>query len=335
MDPMSLNDPAKVTALPRVSRLRWIGRFAMRVISILFTNPLKRHKRFRVEDGRPIERFFRAIIYRLALVPVLLVLFLVAIVIAATHPGRPLSAADPRALGIYYDTVNFVADDGTVLEGWLVPAVDAKRVLKEGEATVAKKRPSVVLVHDFAASRQEMLPMIPPLHERGFVVLAVSLRGNGSLSGQAQTFGLNESLDVKAAIDALRARPYVDPARIAVIGVGTGANAALLAARKDPSIAALVVSDPIDGFAQAFNRRVGHEHAWLPFFQPLARLTFQVMYRVDAEDLDMKVNASVFNSRPVLRVDERSKIMQPGTMRNVEHFLMARLGVRDALAGAR
>src|SRR5262249_29813903 len=144
--------------------------------------------------------------------------------------------------GVYYDPVNFLSDDGARLEGWLVPVVDAKKVLEEKDQIIGKRYPAVVLVHDFAGSRQQLLPMVQPLHNAGFVVLAMNLRGTTQSAREAQTFGIKEAMDVKAAVDMLRRRLFVDPAKIAVVGIGTGANAAMIAGRNDPSIAALVLS---------------------------------------------------------------------------------------------
>ena len=45
-----------------------------------------------------------------------------------------------------------------------------------------------------------MLPLFKPLHQHGFVVLAVAMRGAGD-NAAGQTLGLNEALDVKAAVE--------------------------------------------------------------------------------------------------------------------------------------
>src|SRR4051794_26042747 len=105
--------------------LRLFGRFWV-------TSPWKKHRSFRNEEGTRLQRLARWVMYRLAFAPLLLVAFLAAIIIAATHPGRGgSSGADPLSFGVYYDPVNFLAEDGARLEGWLVPVIDAKRVLEE------------------------------------------------------------------------------------------------------------------------------------------------------------------------------------------------------------
>lgn len=305
----------------RKKRLEWIGRILKMVGKLLFAHPFRQKPQFRNEEGSRLNRFFRAVTYRLAFVPVIGVAFLTALVFAATHPGRNDHGPDPSSYGIHYDPVNLVAEDGARLDAWLIPVLDAKRVLEQGDAVMGKRYPAVVLVHDFSASRQQVLPMINPLHNAGFVVLAINLRGAASLSGTAQTFGIREARDIKAAVEMLRRRSFVDPDRIAVVGVGTGANAALIAGRDDPGIAALVLAAPIDGFDNAFSERIGHHHRWLPPLKPLFRWTFQTMYGVDADELNLARFERTLASRPVLKTDGRYGLMEPESIRGVRTFL--------------
>src|SRR5260370_1169386 len=82
--------------------------------------------------------------------------------------------------------------------------LDARRVLDQKEKWIAEKFPAVILAHDYGASRQQMLPLVAPVHQAGFVVLVLQLRGS-ALGGQAgSTFGLKESGDVKAGVNLLR-----------------------------------------------------------------------------------------------------------------------------------
>jgi pimeloyl-ACP methyl ester carboxylesterase len=322
MDPTFVYDAPKAKPKRRRKPVGWVIaalRFFLRVLTL---NPFGLGRNFRVEDGTPAQRFIRGLIYRLAFVPVVLVMFVIAIVLAATHPKRLASNGDPLSAGIYYDPVNLVADDGARLEGWLVPVMDAKKVLEERELVLNRRQPAVILVHDVSATRQQLLPLVAPLHESGFIVLALNLRGAGSFSRDAQTFGVKEALDVKAAVEMLRRRAFVDPSKIAVIGVGTGANAALIAAKHDPALPALVLADPVDGFDQAFANRIGANHKWLPPLRPLFKWTFQIMYGVDVRELDMANYTSMMQSRPVLVTDARSGLMLPANVRGIQAFLL-------------
>jgi len=309
-------------AKPRQGRFSFLWRILKRIGRLLLANPFGRNRgSFRNEEGTKLSRFVRGFTYRLAFVPVLLVMFITAIILAATHPGRSGQGADPLSFGVYYDPVNFLADDGARLEGWLVPVLDAKRVLEEKDLVVGRHYPAVVLVHDFAGSREQMLPLVQPMHDAGFVVLVINLRGSSSLTGEAQTFGIRESLDVKAAVDMLRRRSFVDPGKIALIGVGTGANACLIAASKYPAIPAMVLSEPVSSFDPAFAERVGADHKWYPPLKNLFRWTFQVMYGVDCGDLDMANYGAQLSQRNVLMTDTRQRLMEPSQLKGVKRFL--------------
>jgi pimeloyl-ACP methyl ester carboxylesterase len=329
MNPMFMEETEAAGAKAKKRRFRfqwgWILRGAKFVGRIFFTNIFRPNRaRLRVEDGTPVQRFIRGLLYRLAFVPVVLVLFVIALVFAVTHPPHLPPETDPLVQGVYYDPVNFLSEDGTRLEGWLVPVYDAKRVLEDKERTLHKKYPAIVLVHDYLGTRQQMMPLIPQLHDAGLVILVVGLRGTGSSSGAGQTFGLKESMDVRAAVDLLRRRSYVDPAKVSVMGLGTGANAAILAAQQDPNIAGLIVDRPVDGFDTAMMGRLGQDQQWLGVLMPLFKWTFEAMYHVDADELQVvSTFTSVASSRPTLRFASTGTCepYQPENADGIAHFL--------------
>jgi pimeloyl-ACP methyl ester carboxylesterase len=331
MDPTFIHD-APGQAKPVRRKFAWLWRLLRICVRILFFSPFAHKGNFRNEEGTRLGRIFHGITYRLAFVPIILVMFLISLVFAATHPGQSGGTTDPLTFGVYYDPVNFLSEDGARLEGWLVPVIDAKRVLEEKDAVIGKKYPAVVLVHDFAASRQQLLPLVKPLHDAGFVVLAINLRGASASSTQAQTFGIKEAMDVKAGVEMLRRRAFVEPGKIAVIGIGTGANATCIAARNDPGIAAVVLSAPVNGFDQAFANRIGSDHHWLPPLRPLFRWTFQVMNGVDISELDLTNFNEVLQSRHVLMTDGRQGLMSPSSIRGVQQFLHKHLDGAVAMA---
>ena len=312
---------------PRFEWLRKIGRF---IVRLLTASPFGKPKQFRNEEGTRVSRLVRGLTYRLAFVPILLVGFLAALVFGATHPGRDAGASDPIKIGVYFDTVHFVAEDGARLEGWLIPVMDAKRVIAEREQALNKRYPAVVLVHDFAGSRDQLMHLAEPLHKAGFVVLAMNLRGASASSTDAQTFGIREAMDVKAAVDMLRRRPYVDGGRIGLVGIGTGANAALIAARDDAAIGALVLAAPIDGFDRALASRIGEQHKWLPYMQSLLRWTFQVVYGVETSELDLRNYATTMTSRRVLMTDGRPGLLDPSAAKAVPRFMTNHLNSQVA-----
>jgi pimeloyl-ACP methyl ester carboxylesterase len=322
--------------------IRLLGTTLWRILKLatrlLMYDPLHSIRGFRVEEGTPTSRFFRALMYRLAFVPILVALSACAIVWVATHPRAVTAEVDPATLGIYYDTVNFVGHDKTRLEAWLVPVLDARLVLQEQDKILRKKHPAIVLVHDFGQRREQMLPLIRPLHDAGYVVLALNLRGGGLRATRGETFGLAEAGDVRAAVELLRRRQFVDPNRVAVVGCGTGGNAALLAACSDPQISAIVVDRPVRDSFELVQNRLMPQSALLRWLSPLCKWTFEISYGVDAEEIATAAARKQVAARSLLLMeapDGSADISDTRLIERVTKFLAASLGGTDAVAGAK
>jgi len=123
--------------------------------------------------------------------------------------------------------VSFRTLDGVTVSGLL------------GAARETRAAPGVVLVHDLDGQKQTWVtqsPLFVALMERGYAALAVDLRGFGQtlLPGGRQVVTLadldSSYLDVRAALDWMANRPEVDPARLAVVGSGSGGNIAYVSA---------------------------------------------------------------------------------------------------------
>jgi pimeloyl-ACP methyl ester carboxylesterase len=278
----------------------------------------------------------RGLFYRLALMPVLLALVIGALVYTGTHPPHVPTVSDPAMYGIYFDPVTFLSADGTRLEAWLVPLFDARKINEEKEKAFKKRQPAVVLVHDYGSSRAQLLPLIRPLHDAGMVVLAIGLRGcGGSGAGAANTFGLNESQDIIAGVEMLRRRQFIDGERIAVIGIGTGATAALLAAKQDPAIAALVIEDPVDSADFVISTRIGPRQPWLHWMQPLCKWAFEIAYHVDTDELNIDRYKELMQQRPVHMIDGDSgspACVRPPSVEQIKYFLSKHLAEKPAVA---
>jgi len=331
MNPNFALESAAAAKKARKSRFEWLWRIFRFIGRLLTATPFGKSKQFRNEDGSRLARLVRGLTYRLAFVPILLVMFLSALIFGATHPGRDANASMPIKVGVYYDPVNFVAEDGVRLEGWLIPVIDAKKVIAEREQVLNKRYPAVVLVHDFAGSRDQLAHLAEPLHKAGFIVLAMNMRGAASASTDAQTFGIREAMDVKAAVEMLRRRSSVDAGRIGLIGLGTGANACMIAARDDAGLNTLVLSAPVEGFDQALANRLGNDDRWLPYMKPLLRWTFQVMYGVEASELDLKNYAKMLEDRHVHMTDGRAGLLEPSAIKGVQGFLVNHLNPQVAV----
>ena len=301
------------------------------VVRLLTSSPVKVGRRGEIENRPPFaQRFVRGLAYRALFLPVLVALSTMTLVFTGTHPTMVFSATDPATYGVYYDPVAFDSQDGVRLEGWLAPVIDAKSIIEKKEKILRSKHPAVVLVHDFARPPQQVLPFFQPLHDDGLIVMAVGLRGTNASTFQTagQTFGLREAYDVTATVNALRADPFVDTTRVAILGVGSGANAAVLAAARDPHIKATVLIDPLDDADSILRQHIGPNHHALRWMQPLCKLTFEMAYRVDAEDMDVDRFPEVTRNRPCLRLDSKGDsefLTRPATQKKIRDFLCAQL----------
>jgi hypothetical protein len=271
----------------------------------LFTCDLLRHPLGRIEgDGRG-GRILRRIFYRTLCLPVVVILFSAAIVFSGTHPPATFdsSGQNPSSYGLYFETPEIVTDDYTVLSAWVLPKLDARRVLDDGEKSLTERCPAVLLVPDFTQPKQQLLPLAIALHKAGYIVMVIGTRGTESSSLVGVTFGLRESNDVRAALTALRKTPFVDSRRIAVFGLGTGATASLLAAQRDPTINALILDRPWHSFDEVLHQHFSPTKSWLHFMDPFCQWTFEIGYGVNASDVNLTHSMGQLQSRPVMRFD--------------------------------
>ncbi len=104
---------------------------------------------------------------------------------------------------------------------------------------VAERPAAVVLVHGFSGDRQIMSALARRITENGYAVLAIDVRGHGDNRNPFSPDQLG--LDIKAAIDYLRASDRVDGSRIVVMGHSMGAGATLDYATHDTSLKGAVM----------------------------------------------------------------------------------------------
>ncbi len=157
---------------------------------------------------------------------------LTALVVAAA------AAEGPRP-----QTVMLTASDGVKIVGdYYAPKADARPA------------PMVILLHMYRSNRHAFEPLIGPLHEAGFAVLAIDMRGHGDSATpelerrvrQRDTQIFEDMVrDVRAAYDFLAGRKdEVDRSRFAVVGASVGCSVALRYAAKDRSVDCVVCLSP-------------------------------------------------------------------------------------------
>jgi len=151
----------------------------------------------------------------------------------------------PASFELAYEDVAFPARDGVPLQGWWVPAQNA--------------RGSVVLVHGLNRSRIEMVRKVPFLHRSGWNALLFDLRRHGKSGGERRSLAFHERKDVLGGFDFARKR---QPGPAAVWGISFGGAASVLAAAEEPGIAGVVCDSSFRSLRDTARHHVAIARRW-------------------------------------------------------------------------
>jgi pimeloyl-ACP methyl ester carboxylesterase len=194
--------------------------------------------------------------------------------VTLSRPERKFCVETPAQFQLPFEDVTFPARGGDVrISGWYIPRDAATRAL--------------VLVHGKDGSRNRefhhhFIDFAAAMHDRGFAILMIDMRGHGQSDDAHFTFGLREQRDIEGAVDWLEARGF-KPGSIGLLGVSMGAASSMYATADDPDIGALVEDS---GYA-AIYPIIRHEWtrvSGLPsFFLPLTRIAGEVLLGFDLE----------------------------------------------------
>jgi len=154
-----------------------------------------------------------------------------------------------------YRTVHFTASDGVRLEGWYRPSSNGATVL---------------MLSGGGGNRRSALRHAEMLVRHGYGVLVYDPRGSGHSQGMINSYGWGWEKDAAAALDFLARRDDVEPGRVGVLGLSTGADIAIdIAARRD-DVEAVVA----DGSAA-----IGYEDIKAYTDSPLTRVPMWVLFK--------------------------------------------------------
>ena len=172
------------------------------------------------------------IAFLIIIIAAILVLLAFAAAKKLLSPPRKKGAWTPRDLGLRYQDIEVVADDGVKLRGWFIDV--------GGEDTI-------IAIHGYTSSRWDetyMKPVIHILARNGFNVLAFDFRAHGESEGEYTTLGVRELRDYRRIISWLR-NNYPDKAKkIGVIGYSMGGAVAIMLAATEDRIDAVVADSP-------------------------------------------------------------------------------------------
>lgn len=185
--------------------------------------------------------------------------------------------------------VRFPARDGRVgIDGWYLAAEEPMG--------------AVVFVHGKDSCRGDelkasTLALARHLTAAGLAVLMIDLRGHGTSGAARLTYGAREQHDVLGAVDWLRAQGHE---RVGVLGASMGAASSLLAAARDPSIAALVADSAFTDFGLMIERQYRKLSRMPRCFLPGALALAWMITGVRLETVRPLEAAASLRGRPVL-----------------------------------
>jgi fermentation-respiration switch protein FrsA (DUF1100 family) len=151
----------------------------------------------------------------------------------------------PWELDVPYEVIRLHTSDGMQLCGWWMPRPDTKAV--------------VIGCHGHTGAKDDLLGIGGGLWRAGYNVLLFDMRGRGESPPWPNTLGGYEVNDLLAAV--VYARERVAGARIGLVGFSMGAALALLAAAREPSIAAVIADCP---FTSAADVMADHVRRYMP-----------------------------------------------------------------------
>jgi dipeptidyl aminopeptidase/acylaminoacyl peptidase len=150
-----------------------------------------------------------------------------------TLPARNFNPElNPGKYGLEYEELRIPArNDKLEIAAWYIPS--------------DQNQHAIILVHGKDNSRTNgfvdlFVPFAAKLHEAGFSVMMIDLRGHGQSADSRFYFGIKERQDVLGAVDWLEQHGY-QAGKIGVLGYSLGAGSVIGAASEEQDIGAVWV----------------------------------------------------------------------------------------------
>jgi len=208
---------------------------------------------------------------------------------AIVHPARGALTRSPESIGItQYQNVSFLSADKLTLKGWYIPP-------RNGSV--------IIFVHGHAGNRLGLWGEAVILIKQGYGALLFDLRNSGESEGSVTTFGLQEVLDVRGAVDFVLAQPGVDPNQIGLLGRSMGGATALMATARIPEIRAVIAESTYTRMEDNIQTGVQRLAGLPPFpFAPLIIFWGQQEAGIDIRQVRPIDDIATLSPRPVLLV---------------------------------
>jgi uncharacterized protein len=135
----------------------------------------------------------------------------------------------PWDFGLDAEDVTIAGPNQRALKGWFITCPGDDR-----------PRPAVLVIHGWNGAASLMLPVASLVHAAGAHALFLDARGHGRSDDDRFASMPRFAEDIDAALRWLRADARIEPTRVVLLGHSVGAGASLLAASRDPRVAAVV-----------------------------------------------------------------------------------------------
>jgi pimeloyl-ACP methyl ester carboxylesterase len=254
--------------------------------------------------------------FTIALIGILLFVALAYLAIGAYAAGIVTEIGDhpqyddtPATYGLEYQDVRFSArGDEVQIAAWYLPNDVSTR--------------AVILVHGRDASKQnaisgKIVELSAALHDAGFAVLMIDLRGHGESEGERYSFGVYERRDVLGAVDFLLNNGF-QPGSIGVLGISMGGGAVIGAAAEENAIEALVLESTFADLNPLIEEQWENESGMPKFVLPGVYLMNRLIYGYDLTAIQPVKEIATVPPRPILIIhcttDELVGMWHPQTL---------------------
>ena len=212
------------------------------------------------------------------------------------HLDRQPLPKTPKDYGMDFQPVDFKASDGVNLKGWLIPAASERLVVitHVGGLTKYGSTTQYRSMSKLFNEEVEFLKVARHLHDQGYLVLMFDFRNHGesdpSPNGGKTGVGLEEYLDVVAAMDYVQGNPNLREKALGFVSFCMGANSTIVAMSKQPEafqkVKCLVAVQPIsfEVFVRSYLKK-RFTPAGASLFLPMIKGFFNLQSKYRLEDM--------------------------------------------------
>jgi esterase/lipase len=192
----------------------------------------------------------------------------------------------PDVLGMPYEDVTFITDDGITIRGWYIGSDSLER--------------GIIFLHGFGVDKSDLVEVAQLFYQKGYALLLFDFRAHGESGGDKCSLGFYEIRDLNAAVHFLKDRGI---RRIGAMGFSMGGTVALLAASENRDILAIVSDSGYLSFSSAV-RDFSAAYYRIPEFPLIPPIVWFAGKRIgiDPGDMDLSRHLSSIAPRPIFIV---------------------------------